>query len=172
MFNNLEMASITHYGFGNQNPLESRRRAGLLFERALRQGKTRRLWAWLTDKKNSLGDLVQSGPNVERRPALGTGVVNVLLSQIVGSEGRVSDFDKAFRPLNDHTRDRWIGIAVARRDGMPLPPVELIQVGNGYYVRDGHHRISVAKAAGQAEIEARIAYVLVSSSETALVKSE
>jgi hypothetical protein len=109
-----------------------------------------------------LGDLVQSGPNAERRPALGAGVVNVSLSKIVGSEGRVRDFDNTFHPLNDHTRDRWIGIAVARRNGVTLPPVELIQVGCAYYVRDGHHRISVARAAGQAEIEARIAYALIS----------
>ncbi len=42
-----------------------------------------------------------------------------------------------------------------------MPPVELIQAADGYYVRDGHHRISVARAAGQASIEGRIAYVLV-----------
>jgi hypothetical protein len=158
MFNSLEMASVSQYGIGKQNPLESHRRAGLLFERALRQGKARRLWARLTGKNNSLGDFIQCGLSAERRPALGAGVVNVPLAQIVGSEGRVRDFDNAFRPLNDHTRDRWIGIAVARRDGVELPPVELIQVGDEYYVRDGHHRISVARAAGQAEIEARIAY--------------
>lgn len=162
MFNSLEMASVSQFGFGKQNPLECRRRAGLLFERALRQGKARRLWARLTGKKNSLGDLVQSGPNAERRPALGAGVVTVALSKIVGSEGRVRDFDNAFLPLNDHTRDRWIGIAVARRDGAALPPVELIQVGEAYYVRDGHHRISVARASGQTDIEARIAYALTS----------
>jgi hypothetical protein len=38
--------------------------------------------------------------------------------------------------------------------GDPLPPVELIQVGSVYFVRDGHHRISVARAMGQQEIEA------------------
>jgi hypothetical protein len=162
MFNSMEMASVSQYGFGNQNPLESHRRAGLLFERALRQGKARRLWARLTGKKNSLEDLIQSGPNAERRPALGAGVTTVPISKIVGSEGRVRDFDNAFRPLNEHTRDRWIGIAVARRNGVDLPPVELIQVGDEYYVRDGHHRISVARAAGQAEIEAKIAYALIS----------
>ncbi|MBK7216901.1 MAG: hypothetical protein IPH95_07545 [Candidatus Promineofilum sp.] len=89
------------------------------------------------------------------------GVVNVPLSQIVGSEGRASDFDSDFHPLNDNTRDRWINIAAAIRRGASMPPVELIQAADGYYVRDGHHRISVARAAGQASIEGRIAYVLV-----------
>jgi hypothetical protein len=167
MFNTMEMASVSQYGFGNQNPLELHRRAGLLFERALRQGKARRLWTRLTGQQNSLGDLVRSGPNAERRPTLGAGVVNIPISKIAGSEGRVRDFDNAFRPLNDHTRDRWIGIAVARRNGVELPPVELIQVGDEYYVRDGHHRISVARAAGQTEIEARIAYALISTVQPA-----
>ena len=53
------------------------------------------------------------------------------------------------------------GIAAAMRRGASMPPVELIQAADGYYVRDGHHRISVARAAGQASIEGRIAYVLV-----------
>lgn len=88
------------------------------------------------------------------------GVVNIPLAKIVGSENRVSDFDNTFNPLNEHNRDRWINIALTRRNGASLPPVELIQVGEEYYVRDGHHRISVAKAANQTEIEARIAFVL------------
>jgi hypothetical protein len=168
MFNTMEMASISQYGFGNQNPLEAQRRAGLFFERALRQAKARSLWARLTGKQNSLGDLVQSGLNAARRPARGAGVINVPICKIIGSESRVRDFDNAFRPLNDHTRDRWIGIAIARRNGVDLPPVELIQVGDEYYVRDGHHRISVARAAGQAEIEARIVYTLTSTVQPAV----
>jgi hypothetical protein len=82
------------------------------------------------------------------------------LAKIVGSEGRTADFDSAFDPLRSHNRDRWIGIAAARRQGAILPPVELIQVGDTYYVRDGNHRVSVAKAAGQVEIEAQILYLL------------
>lgn len=169
MFNSLEMVSVSQYGFGKRNPLESRRIAGLVFERMLRRGKARSLWARLTGKDNSLGDLVLISLNAARRPARGAGVVSVPLNKIVGSEGRVQDFDRAFLPLNDHTRDRWIGIAVARRNGVALPPVELIQAGDDYYVRDGHHRISVAGATGQAEIEARIVYTLTSTVHPAVL---
>jgi hypothetical protein len=37
-----------------------------------------------------------------------------------------------------------------------LPPVALVQIGDFYFVLDGHHRISVAQAYGQRDIEARV----------------
>jgi hypothetical protein len=80
----------------------------------------------------------------------------VAISNICGSENRVVDFDCDFNPLQDHTRDRWLGIAAALQRGRCLPPVALIQVGDRYFVRDGHHRISVARALGQKAIEATV----------------
>jgi hypothetical protein len=85
-----------------------------------------------------------------------TGVRSVPLDQIQGSEGRSTDFDRDFYPLQDRTRERWLGIARARRAGKSLPPVLLVQVDQVYYVRDGHHRISVARALGQRTIEAKV----------------
>jgi hypothetical protein len=49
---------------------------------------------------------------------------------------------------------RWLRVAAARDQGKVLPPVVLVQVGDVYFVRDGHHRISVARALGQLDIEA------------------
>lgn len=80
----------------------------------------------------------------------------VPLSSIVGSEGRSNDFDRSFHPLTSNSKDRWISVASARQRGVPLPPVQLIQVGNTYYVRDGHHRISVAHALGEQYIDAEV----------------
>jgi hypothetical protein len=84
------------------------------------------------------------------------GLRAVPLERIVGSEGRCRDFDHRFRPLRAHTENRWLRIAQARRQGITLPPVELIQVGDEYYVRDGNHRISVAWASGQTLIDALV----------------
>jgi hypothetical protein len=80
----------------------------------------------------------------------------VPIAQIQGSEGRCGDFDRDFNPLHDRSRERWLRIAAARRCGKPLPPVVLAQVGDLYFVQDGHHRISVARALGQRDIEARV----------------
>ena len=80
----------------------------------------------------------------------------VAIRHIRGSEGRCEDFDAGFRPLRAHNRGRWTSVAEARLRGVTLPPVELILVGEVYYVRDGHHRISVARAFGQEHIDAEV----------------
>jgi hypothetical protein len=84
------------------------------------------------------------------------GIRSVSLDRIIGSEGRSEDFDGHFRPLKTHTRDRWYSVARAQAKGVPLPAIDLIQVGDDYYVRDGNHRVSVAKARGQVSIDANI----------------
>lgn len=84
------------------------------------------------------------------------GLREVPIVQIKGSEGRCGDFDRSFHPLKDHNRARWLRVAAARQRGKTLPPVELIQVGGVYFVRDGHHRISVARSVGQRDIEAEV----------------
>jgi len=50
----------------------------------------------------------------------------------------------------------WMGIAMARQQGIAMPAVQLIQVGDLYFVRDGHHRMSVARALGEAYVEAEV----------------
>jgi hypothetical protein len=84
------------------------------------------------------------------------GIQPVPIRRICGSEERCGDFDIAFRPRNPACRARWLNIAIARQLGVVLPPVDLIQVEQVYFVRDGHHRISVARAMGQEEIDAEI----------------
>ncbi|MGB3717303.1 MAG: hypothetical protein WA996_23010 [Candidatus Promineifilaceae bacterium] len=84
------------------------------------------------------------------------GMKTVSISQIRGSEGRSDDFDIDFNPLQSHTEERWLNIAAAQQRGVKLPAVDLVQVEGIYFVRDGHHRISVAQALGQEYIEARV----------------
>ncbi len=114
----------------------------------------RMAWARLQGRRQhplTLAEMTSNQQIVARRHL---GIQVVPLNQIVGSEGRVNDFDADFRPLKSHNRDRWIGIATARHMGVTLPPVELVRVGTRYFVRDGNHRISVARIAGQTEIDA------------------
>ena len=160
MVNSLDIAALNQFGIDRESPLEARRKAGFLFSRARNRGAWRSFWQKLRGNENKLRDLTHFAKDTKRQPAQQAGVVNISLAKIVGSEGRTNDFDSAFNPIKSHNRDRWIGIAAARRKGTILPPVELIQVGDAYYVRDGNHRVSVAKAAGQVEIEAQILYVL------------
>jgi hypothetical protein len=84
------------------------------------------------------------------------GMRTVPIDQIQGSQGRSNDFDCDWHPLQARTRSRWLGIARARSRGQTMPPVDLIRVGDVYFVQDGHHRISVARALGQLDIEAEV----------------
>ncbi|MEJ2211101.1 MAG: hypothetical protein P8129_18960 [Anaerolineae bacterium] len=78
----------------------------------------------------------------------------VPLDQIAGSVGRYTDFTRAFFPRQDHLRTRWQGIEALLRTGRSLPPIELYKVGQVYFVRDGNHRVSVARQRGLSSLNA------------------
>src|SRR4051812_15067684 len=84
------------------------------------------------------------------------GLQQVPLDKIVGSEGRYADFDRRFLPLTQHGADRWINIDKAQMAQIHLPPVELYKIGDVYFVKDGNHRISVARQNGQIDIDAYV----------------
>ena len=84
------------------------------------------------------------------------GIQNVPIDSIVGSEGRYRAFTRSFLPLQEDLRDRWKKIDQVRESRQDLPPVELYKVSNAYFVKDGHHRISVARVKGAKYIEARV----------------
>ena len=81
---------------------------------------------------------------------------DVPIDQIVGSVGRYGDFTRAFFPRGDHLRGRWENIQRLVDTGRSLPPVELYKVGQVYFVRDGNHRVSVARHRGFSSIEALV----------------
>lgn len=114
------------------------------------------LWRLLTGRCLRLDNLMDIQHHYKVENSAYGGVTTVPLDQIRGSEGRVRDFDPEFRPLKAHNAERWINIAIARMREVPLPPVELVRVNDSYYVRDGHHRISVARAFQQADIDAQV----------------
>lgn len=92
------------------------------------------------------------GRRGERR--LGMQVIPV--DQIVGSVDKVRDFDRRFRPTSGRSRQRWENMARMTRTGESFPPIEVYKLGNLYFVRDGHHRVSVARAMGTSLIEADV----------------
>jgi hypothetical protein len=87
------------------------------------------------------------------------GLQVVALDAIVGSVDRTVDFDRRLRPTSARLRSRWERIAAAQRRGEALPPVSLYKIGDLYFVRDGHHRVSVAKSLGRDDIDAYIVEV-------------
>ena len=132
------------------------RRWGMkLFNRQLLKARWNQLWRRLINRPVQMPTLTDLRVGQETGQ-WHMGLRTVFMAEIKGSEGRVGEFDAAFRPLQNHTRDRWATIAALMLAGTPLPPVELLQVGDVYVVRDGHHRISVAKALGQTAVDANV----------------
>lgn len=84
------------------------------------------------------------------------GLQNVPLRRIVGSVNRPRQFTARLRPRSDRLRERWSRVYAHTLSSEGLPPVELYQYGDNYYLRDGHHRCSVAQALGAREIEAYV----------------
>jgi hypothetical protein len=87
------------------------------------------------------------------------GLQVVPLDGIVGTVDRAVDFDRGFRPTSARLRSRWERIAAASRRGEALPPISLFQIGDLFFVRDGHHRVSVAKSLGRDDIDAYVTEV-------------
>ncbi len=83
-------------------------------------------------------------------------LAQVLIRQIRGSINRVREFDCDFYPMTNDVEARWVRIASMMLQGKELPPVELVQVGDSYFVFDGHHRISVSHMLGHLYIDAEI----------------
>lgn len=117
-----------------------------------------KIWSALSSRSRRLLDLAEVQATCPTLDYYYAGVQIVSLPQIRGSASpaRCHDFDANFRPLRHHNEKRWQGVATARQSGKKLPPVALIQVGEVYFVEDGHHRISVAKARGEQTIEAQV----------------
>lgn len=134
----------------------ARQAARRLYHRACTWGWLGQMWAALTGRPRHLLNLAEIEANSPAGNRYSLGLQAVPLCQIRGSQGRCRDFDLNFYPRHDHLKSRWLRVATAWRLGIALPPVELVQVDDIYYVRDGHHRISVAKALGQMEINAEV----------------
>lgn len=124
------------------------------FEEALRRGFWRSVLSWFSQKNNKLlpFDEVRQILPIHGQHYAGLHVVPI--EKIVGSVARYNDFDRAFIPTQRHTKSRWVSIDMANLQDVILPPVELYKIGEMYFVKDGNHRVSVAREKGQAFIDA------------------
>jgi hypothetical protein len=84
------------------------------------------------------------------------GMEAIPVDRIVGSEGRYRDFNRHFLPRKEFLRSRWISIDMAHYTDAPLPAVRIYEIGGVYFVRDGNHRVSVARMRGQMMIDAEV----------------
>ena len=114
------------------------------------------LWALLAGTRNSLLSYDEVKEKLRISGPIYRGVRTVEVAKIVGSVNRYRDFDHAFLPARNNIADRWQRVDRAFYEEVSLPPVVLYEVGDIYFVVDGHHRVSVAREQGQEFIEAEV----------------
>jgi hypothetical protein len=126
------------------------------FERARRKAFLNDLRAALGGRPNWLMAFEEVQRSLPIKGQSYKGMQEVPVSSIVGSVDRYHDFDRAFLPTQTKTRPRWESIDRATLTDVVLPPVQLYKVGDVYFVKDGNHRVSVAKEKGASYMDAEV----------------
>ena len=104
-------------------------------------------------------DLLQYDEILQKLHARGQsdkGLQEIPLDAIVGTVGRYSDFTKDFLPKRAENKDRWVNVKTAMSGMRGVPAIEVYRVGEAYFVKDGHHRVSVARQMGHKFIQAYV----------------
>lgn len=136
--------------------MDNTQEAARIFEHVYYQGLQRRFWQGILQNETELSKLADSVQDSKVSLIVEQGTHSIAIDQIIGSISGNQSFDDAFYPRRKDVRHRWISILLARWAGQALPPIEVVQLGEHYYVVDGHHRVSVARFLGQAYIDAHV----------------
>ena len=126
------------------------------FERARQKAFLRELLSVFRRESNELIPYHEVRKRVAPESESYRGIQVVPVKQIVGSVDRFRDFDRAFLPRQRNTARRWKNVDRAYYQDVNLPPVQLYKVGDVYFVKDGNHRVSVAKERGVEFIDAEV----------------
>jgi ParB-like nuclease domain len=125
------------------------------FQRARRAYHTGRAARLLSGRRRCRG-VPRSLADAEGLPRRAGRLEVIPLAAVVGTLEPTALFDERFRPASELARRRWERIALAHRKGEALPPIEVLERPDGYYVVDGRHRVSVALALGHRDIDAYV----------------
>jgi len=129
------------------------------FRRARKRAATRSLIARLTGRSDALLSFEEVRQKLKATVGAGRQLRDIPLDAIVGSVGRTSDFTRDFLPRSDNNQQRWARVKAAMDAPAGVPPIEVYQVGGVYFVLDGNHRVSAARAGGATHIQAYVADV-------------
>jgi hypothetical protein len=127
------------------------------FSRATRSRRRAALKRRLRREPSEHGRLAVYDERKLRRAGAQPGVREIPLDAIDGTleAGKAKQFDREFRPASTAST-RWQRVWMAEQRGAALPPISVVPTDRGYAVRDGHHRVSVARARGATTIDAEV----------------
>jgi hypothetical protein len=126
------------------------------FRRSLTRAQLADLLGLISGEDTDLVNYNEVAKRLHARQQIDLGTEIVPLDRIVGSVGRYRDFTRSFLPRAGVSLERWARVDEAMHSMEGLPAVELFKIGEVYFVKDGNHRVSVARANGLTEIEAYV----------------
>ncbi len=129
------------------------------FRRARRQANLQEIIARLTGRPVELLSYEEVRQKLRATESGRQQLREIPLDHIVGSVGRYTDFTRSFLPRRDSAAERWARVKAKMTDLAGLPPIEVYQIGEAYFVRDGNHRVSVARQLGATHIQAYVTEV-------------
>ena len=150
---------------GDSSDYDSRSRLYLFqtarndFSHAYLKGFWRSLRSWMHNESNDLLPYDEVRKHMPIRGQHYLGLKQIETEKIVGSVSRYNDFDRAFLPRRTHTRSRWESIDRAYFEDVILPPIDVYKLGEVYFVKDGNHRVSVARERNQVYMDAYVVEV-------------
>jgi nucleotide-binding universal stress UspA family protein len=129
------------------------------FDEARRRGALEAIMARLTGKSDELLSYEEVRGKLKAKGNINRGLQDIPLDAIVGSVGRYTDFRRSFLPKRASDQERWAQVKAKVTSMEGLPPIEVYQIGEAYFVRDGNHRVSVAREIGAQFIQAYVTEV-------------
>lgn len=141
--------------------IESYRSAREDFRHARREAAIQGIVARFTGKSTELLSYEDVSQKLKAVGSADRGLKEIPIEKIIGSVGRYTDFTRSFLPRLDSDESRWAHVMSAMTNvrAQGLPPIEVYQLGDVYFVKDGHHRVSIAKQLGVNFIEAYVTEV-------------
>lgn len=124
------------------------------FRRARRRADVQTVLGLLSRQSNELLPYDEVRRQLHAVESSAQHLEDIPLDAIVGSVDRYQDFSRDFLPRMDSDRDRWVGVKLAMTGMAGVPPIEVYRIGDACFVKDGNHRVSVARQLGARTIQA------------------
>jgi nucleotide-binding universal stress UspA family protein len=129
------------------------------FHQARRQAAMQHLLARFTGEQTELLSYEDIRQKLKVTNVRERGLQDIPVDKIIGSVGRYKDFTRSFLPVSDNSGERWARVKAAVSDLRGLPPIEVYQLGDAYFVIDGNHRVSIARQLNTPTISAFVTEV-------------
>ncbi len=127
------------------------------FRAARQQAALQEIIAWFTGKSADLLSYEEVARKLKLSNRTERGIKEIAVDAIVGSVGRYGDFTRTFLPRHDTDQERWARLKSFSKVHSPsLPPIDVYQVGDVYFVLDGNHRVSIARQLGMTHLDAHV----------------